>query len=379
MATTGQELFNLFRQEVDAPYTGQIDVAKANRYFKKAYIQIIQNIYLERLNNQNAFDQLSYLISLNTSRLVNQATNQIFHSPIPIVDVTNVAATITMTTDVPHNLIPGDLVTFQGIAGTVTGTPLTDFYVLNQETARTVLTTPTTTTFTFLATFTPTGVYTPNTGQIFPVNAYTDYLHYLFAKATFIAPYYGVSITTSTNSFPIRMTLDKRTTLRDKDYVLNAGVLGNTNVNGRRYLKYLNEKLYSLYSDENLQTAVNGNGTQTNTGTISQIITSPVKEWDYDQKGAIYSQGTPLIPRVQQGKLVFQIYPRNIPCESMEMDYIKKQPAEIDAANNVIDYERYYPAYFLTKIATEAGRFFGFSQRDQSLVNGETEVLIENP
>ncbi len=207
---------------------------------------------------------------------------------------------------------------------------------------------------------------------------YSDYFHYLFAKLTFVSPYYNVSITDSSNSLPIRIVTNVRTTLRDKDQILIAGITGNTNANGRRYVRWLNNKLLSLYQDENLQTPIAGNGISAGTGTITEIITSNVKTWFYDQKNTIYGDADVYNPKVQQGKLLFQVYP-NIPCETMYLDYIRKQPAEIDVANDDLDLERYYPFYFLEKISIEAGRLFSKSARDGNLDVGLTQEVLENP
>lgn len=374
MPTTGLELYRIYQESIDKPFSGYTSPTSANRKIKQSYIKTIQDIYLERLNNQNAFDQLSYLISLNTVRPVNQNNNQVFHAPIPIVSVLYAGLNVIVTTEYPHNMTVGDQFTINGVTATAFPGTITNINGVVQTVAVTG-----TTAFTFVVGVIPTGVADLSTGTVTTPEMYGDYLHYLYAKVTFNNPLYDVLITASTNSLPIRMTLDKRTKLRTKDQILAAGVAGNTNVNSRRYLKQLNAKYYSLYNDINLQSPINGNGTQTGTGTISQIITSPVRTWLSDQKGAIYSQGTPELPRIQQGRLTFYIYPLEIPCESMELDYIKKAPIDIDVSNDLIDFEKFYPYFFLVRIATEAGRLFSGEARDGALNAALTEQVIENP
>lgn len=358
---SGLDLYKIFQLNIDMPFSGYVNTTKANRWFKDAYIKVIQNIYIERLNQQNAFDELSYLLSLNTVKTVNSG-NTIYHTPIPISNITNVGTTITVTTELPHNLLVGDGFVPSAIQG---GT----FTILNGL-SEVVATVTNSTVFTYVTATAPTLTYTAGTGVISPTNSFSDYLHYLYAEATFISPYYTLSVTASTNTTPIRITLNKRNKLRDADYVLIAGVTGNTTTNGRRYYKFLNEKLGSLYQDINLTIPISGSGTQTNTGTLSEIVTSPLKVILSDERGSIYGQPTILSPNIQQGLLQFHIYPISVPCETVKMDYIRKPPMDIDVTNSTIDYERYYPVWFLYNIANEAARYFAFSARDGNLAAG---------
>lgn len=370
--TTGLDLLRVYNSAIDMPYSGYSPNAVVNRWMKSSYLKAVQDIYLDRLNNQNAFDELSYLIALNVLKNVDQATNTIWHSPIPIISITNTGTTISVVTEFPHNVAIGDIVTVNGALGTLT------FPVTINGLAQTV-TFAAGSLIQFVVGVAPTGVITANTGALTVPESYSDYMHLLYAKLTFNAPYYDVDITDSTNSLPIRIYTNVRTKLRDKDYIEIAGITGNTNANGRRYLRWLNNKLLSLYQDVNLQTPIAGNGTHTGIGTINEIITSNVKTWLYDQKNTIYGNADVYNPKIQQGKLRFQIYPLNIVCETMEADYIRKMPIEIDVANDTYDYETRYPYWFLEKIAIEAGRKFAKSARDGSLDTALTEEVLENP
>lgn len=371
MAVTGTELYNKWNQRIDAAYTGYLDTTKANRLFRVAYINVIQSLYDTRLNQQNSYDQLSYLVALDVQRVPSPG-NTIFHRPVPVTALTYILTVITVTTEIPHGLVPGDTFIPRNLAGTLT-LP-TDLNGI----AGTVTAVISPTSFQYDIGVAPAGVHTANTGQLELTQSFYDYLHLLFARTRFIEPTY-LSISDATNTSPIRIVFTKRNRFRTGDYLRIAGVLGNTNTNGDHYVKQMKERIYGLYSDENFQTPITGNGAYISGGSVSEIVTATVKDKKYDQKGNIYGDATALNPRVQQGLLQFKIYPASIPCDQVTFDYIRKPPAEIDAANNTIDLERYYPLFFLDRLVDEAVKIFGFEVRDGNLVGGANELIIENP
>ncbi len=366
--TTGQDLYKLFQQELDASYTGYYDTVKADRCFKKAYINVLQAIYNQRLDNQNAYDELSYLIVIDAVR--NVINNTVFHKNIPVSSLTYVGNSVTVITELPHNLLAGDVFTPYNIGGTLTIPNLNGV-------GGTINTVINPTSFEYTASFSPSGAYYNGTGEIKTPNAYTDYLHLLYAECTLAWKRYYV-LTGATNSAPVRIGFSERTPLRDKDLIRISGAAGNTSINADSYLLQLNDRLYALYSDQNLEFPVVGNGVYSGGGTVYEIITSPLRIKHPDQKGSVYGRPTPTTPFLQQGELVFKVLP-DVPCETIKMDYIKIPPVWINTANNTIDYERYFPFYFIEKLAIEAARYFGFSSRDGALVQGMTEENIENP
>lgn len=367
---TGAELYQKFQQNIGKPYTGYYDVAKANRAYKEAYPFVIQDIYNNRLERQNEWDEMSYLVALNQARV--PTANKVFHRPIPITSVTYVGSIITIGTEIEHNLVPGDTFTPLNIDGTLT------FVADLNGTLQTVATIVDSSTFTYDNTIVPTGAHTAGTGELRVTKSYWDYSHLLYAQLRFIQPS-TYAIVDATNSSPIRISFAVRNSLRSGSRVRITGALGNTNANGDWYLKQLNEKLYGLYSDENFQVPSVGNAAYTGGASLSLISEREMKPKFYDQKGAIYGFPTPNSPYFQQGLLQFYLYPLSIPCERMTLDYIRRPPIEIDCGDNNIDFERYYPEFFLDKVAFEAARKFGFNQRDGALVTGMTEEIIENP
>jgi hypothetical protein len=365
---TGSELYALIQQNIDVSYTGNLDPAKCNRWLNTtSYVKVVQDIYNDKLNNQNAYDELSYLIAVNKIFSVNN--NKIFHKPIPVTNITFLAGTATVITELPHNLISGDNVEIQNTQGTITP-------ALNGATGSATIIDSTTFTFGFTRTG---GTYTPNTGQVTGDKIIGDYYHYLWSKAKFNTPVYNVTVTSASNTTPIKITLNKRTKLRSKDLVTQSGAIGNTAVNGARYLKQLNEYAYSLYTDVNLQNPVSGNGVYLGGARISVSDYQTCKFKRSDEKGGIYGQPSAINPYFEQGELMIYLEPLDIMCDEITINYIRTAPIVIDVNDTVIDYERYFPLYFLTKLASDVGRNFAIATRDGNLIMSQTEQEVDNP
>lgn len=368
---TGTQLFAFLQKEIDLAYTGYVSSgAEADGWFKKGFIVALQNIYRQQLDNQNAFDEINFLVSTDAVFPLNN--NRIYTNKLLISNVTNVGTTVTVTTELAHNFILGDTLTISGVAGFTTNNPNGTFTIIAPVTA---------TTFTFTAGSAPTGgPYTANSGYITSApKMIADYYHYLdYGKAKFSrATAYIVSA--STNTSPIRITLNKRTYFRSYDQVTIAGIAGNTNANGTFYLRQANEFQYFLYSDPLLQTPVAGNGNQTNTGTIAQVVSGTLKFKRSQEKGWVYGVPTPENPYFQQSKILIKILPDNQVCDQLTLDYIIKPPAFADTLNNTIDLSDHYPDFFQYRWISETGKLINMSMRDGAGLQIENEIIVENP
>lgn len=363
---TGKKLLQLLETETDVAFTGYL-APEANMWFRKGFIVALQHIYSEQLNNQNAFDEINFLISTDAVFPLNN--NKIYINKLLASNITYVATAITVTTELPHNFIVGDTFTLSGSVFT-TNAPNGTF---------TILTTPDANTFTYTAGATPTGTYTPNTGYITSPKIISDYFHYLdYGKARFTktTPF---SVIGSTNSTPIKITLNKRSYLRDKDNVVISGIAGNTNANGTFYLRQANEFSYFLYTDENLTNAVSGNGNQSGVGTLSQIFDSTLKFKRSQEKGSLYGKPTAENPYFQQSKMLIKILPDDEVCDQIKIDYIIKPPVFIDTADDTTDLSDHYPDFFQYRIVSEAAKLFTMSLRDTTGLQIAQEEIIENP
>lgn len=349
---TGFELGKLFKQRIDEPYTGYYDNAKLNSLFRSAYSRCVQDIYNQRLNNQNAFDELSFLVAVD--KVFTPKNDFLFHSLVPIVSALGTGSEVTITTAVPHYLSATEQVDISGLSALA---GLNGMQVVQSVVDSKV--------FTINSVLTGSDT---NVGHIKPTYCIDDYLHYLWGEASFLN--LSERIKSSTAS-PVFVRLHEETELRTGDYVkLNGGLSGNA------YVKMLNEYKVLLYADAAL-TQYYQSSVAYSSGTISRYITSVMKFKRSDEKKMAYGVASVNHPFFQQGELGIKIIPSG--AKQVKIDYIKKPPFEIDVADNTNDLDRYYPYYFIEKLADYSARIAGFEMRDGNLVAGSTEQIVNNP
>lgn len=349
---TGFELGRLFKQRIDEPYTGYYDNIKLNSLFRSAYSQCIQDIYNLRLNNQNAFDELSFLIAINKE--FTPKNDFLFHSPVPIVSALGTGTTVTITTSVPHYLSATEQIVISGLLNLtgLNGTQVVQSIIDS-------------TTFTINSVLTGTD---NNTGELKPTYCISDYMHYLWGEASFLSLAERIKNATAS---PVFITLYDETELRTGDYVkLSGGLSGNA------YIKMLNDYKVLLYSDAALTQYFQSQSVYTS-GFIKRFVTSVMKFKRSDEKGMAYGIATINHPFFQQGELGFHIIPSG--AQQVKLDYIKKPPFQVDVSDTTTDLEKYYPYYFLEKLADYSARIAGFEMRDGNLVAGATEQIVNNP
>ncbi len=76
-------------------------------------------------------------------------------------------------------------------------------------------------------------------------------------------------VTAASNTTPIVLTTASTAGLRNGQQSTIAGVLGNTNANGARFVKVLSATTFELYADAQLRTPIAGNGVYTGGGTAT--------------------------------------------------------------------------------------------------------------
>ena len=218
--------------------------------------------------------------------------------------------------------------------------------------------------------FTPVAnvIYTDESNTLAP--NIVDYYHLLTVKAQYNEPLYGVSFSAATGT-PIRVKLSGVNNIRTGDTLIISGATGNTNVNGKRYIKMVNKTTGDLYADANFQTPIASNGTYvTNTAVIARYWYEYCQRYFSDRKIAKYSTPTADNPKFEQDinnstRMIFQ--PLNLVCNEITMDYITQLPVSIDVADNVIDLERYYDKNLLYLCVAETSLLFAQQLRDESL------------
>lgn len=191
----------------------------------------------------------------------------------------------------------------------------------------------------------------------------TDYYR-LFATRLIVEDATTYTVTAATNTSPIKLSLNKRSRYRTGDYIKIAGVLGNTNANGNRYLKQLNNFDYQLYTDAALSNPVAGSGTYTSGGTISTLYDTYVQVSNSSRKYATLSSPTASTPEVIFGDGGIKIYPLDKPCNQSYLDYIKFPTVFPDKDDVATDLQLSYSQDFLYQIINKLAQLTETYSRD---------------
>ncbi len=370
---TGAELYNVLELKSDVNYSGYISNSDANRFFAESLTDAIQDTYRNRLNEQNSFDEISYLIATGQKFNINPTTNTMYlgATQIPLQMIWNVGTSVTVTSSIPHDLITGTRVQFKSITSS-SG----NLIQLNGQIY--TITVVDLSTFTFTSNFTISPVGTFLTGIITFPDTVPQYSHLLKGEAQFTKTTL-FTVVASTSATPIKITLNKRSYFRDSDQIVISGIGGNTNANGTFFLKYANEFQYFLYADEDLQTPVSGNGNQTGIGSIAEIIKSSLRFKRSDEKGSIYGKPTVQSPFYQQSYNLIKILPENQPCNWIKLDFIRDTPFSIDVTNNTLDLTNYFPDSFQYLIINHALKIFFESTKDITGIGTSSSDIVQNP
>lgn len=331
---TGVDFTNLFNLKTDGAYSQYYDpTVQLPLLFKEGLIEAIEKKYNRRAD-QKDYDDISSLIK--TSVVFGINNNQIYTSALNISNITYVGSTVTITTSLPHNLIVGQLSIISGATG-----------VTNVNGTFTVLTTPTSNTFTYLALIAPAGAYITNSANLIYANMIFDYNHILAIKAKFLDQFVGLSITKATNATPIRITLSGSNNIRSKQIVNISGILGNTASNGQFYVNKINSNTMDLYTNWNLTVPVSGNGVYTSGGTISNVLYKYCTPYYSERKIAHLTDPKMDRPKYEDANNSLKIYPVYQPCQEITVDYVANPNIFIDPLDDELDLELYYPLDFL--------------------------------
>jgi len=371
---TGAALYALLELDADVNYSGYIDPTSANTWFEKAFIESVQEIWGKRFNEQNSFDEISYLIATGQQYNVNPTTNSLYlgYTQIPLTMIWNVGNLVTVTSTLPHDIINGTRIQFKDIIQSSAG----NMIQLNGQIY--TVTVVDLYTFTFTSNFTITNVGAFTSGIITFPDTIPQYSHLLFGEAQFTknTPY---TVVASTNATPIMITLNTRSYLRDEDEIVIAGIGGNTNANGTFFLKYANEFNYFLYTDMQLQNPVSGNGVQTGVGTVSQITKSTLRFKRSDEKKGIYGKPTVDNPFYQQSYNLIKILPEWATCNWIKLDFIRDAPFQIDVTDTTTDLSNYYSESFQYLVENKALRIFFESTKDIIGIGTASNEVHDNP
>jgi len=359
---TGQDISRIFNTKIDKSYSGFINNVKQNDILAEALTSAILDGY-RALQKEETFSDMSNMIKTNKVFFVNN--NQIYLWFLDISNVTFVGLTVTVTTRLPHNLAIGDNVTFQNIAGFTSAT-------IN-GTAHTILTAPTSNTFTFTIAAI-TGTYTANTGQLIQhqlsgVDKLIPDMNYLLASRQKFYQKINAKVTGASNTQPIVITIDKRNNLKTGDFINQSGFVNITNANGDFYIKKLNSYKYELYRDKDLTIPVSGNGTFQGLAEINRIFYKVATPVFSSTKIDSFEQASASNPKFERGDGLIKFHPLDKTCQEVSLDYVTLPPVVIDVTNATIDLEDTYAPEFLYYVLDKAVNLFAQYYKDTELYN----------
>lgn len=207
--------------------------------------------------------------------------------------------------------------------------------------------------------FKTNATYTPSSNTVSLIiggSGISDYHHTMNVKAKFIDPLRNNYVAVATNTSPIRITTNRHCNLRTGEQVLIAGVTGNTNANGTRYVKRLKNDLFELYQDINLLVPITGNGSYTGSvGQISRVVYNTAYDMKSNRKFSTLDEPTIYNPYYEIADTVLKVYPLTNPCSEVTIDYVST-PAYIDVTDNVDDLLEVYSQRFIDFICDETAR-----------------------
>lgn len=208
--------------------------------------------------------------------------------------------------------------------------------------------------------------FTPVANKVNLVTGIADYNHLIQLKA-FFQQLLTCSVSDCSKTSPIKVTIEGANNLRTGEQVLIAGVLGTTTANGYAYIKKINSAQITLYSDVDLAIPKAGYVTYISGGTIKKIVGNWTEA--YDQKTSILGLATVDDPKHEVADGFLKLYPDNVVCQSINIDYVAKPTVFIDVTDNTIDLLTVYSNRFINDLVSKTSELM--SDDDRDLLQGQ--------
>lgn len=370
---TGQELYKYTQTLIDKDYSGYLDNTKANRLMRSALYSAIKSKYKD-LSTQQIYDELSFLIKTGVGK--TPSDNRVLLAPVSVSSVSIISSgggvsVLEFTTSTPHYLTAGDNVYLSGVSGLSSST-------LINRSAGHVTTSAGGYTFRIQISSTTTGTYTSNSGSAYGDGYIIDYMHSMTMEATFIVPM-SASVVSLSNTSPIVLKLDEKTKLRTGCRIRISGAAGNTAANTDCYVKQLSGVSYELYEDQALSTPLAGDGAYTGGATVKWLYTRFCTPYLSDRKISSLGEPTYDNPKFEDTEKSIKIYPSNLVCSDLSIDYIATPSVDIDVADNYRNLSHVYNDDFLYYVALRFAQLFAESVKDQSLFQTSQVEIVSNP
>ena len=268
--------------------------------------------------------------------------NILFCRPIRIVNIVYTGTTLTITTDGPHDLIPGDNATVTGTIGILSTPNINGTHTIASATSNTI-------TINISA---ASGTYTANTGNISSQYHIPFYKQLLAIRPKWEKAIYEGDVSDVEPGTPGVIWTEVVNSFMDSDLISISGTIGQPS--GSFYVKKLSPRRLALYNDITLLTPVTlAAGSWEGGGVIKHIIEAQASETRPDQRISASQVATEMDPRymnTSEGILIRPEHNRPISCK---VDYIRTLPISIDASDDVTDLERWYNIELILRVNRE--------------------------
>lgn len=377
MAIYGTTLSLYLEQKWDKAYSAYLDPDEMNRIIREGIFRAAERKYMGD-NTQKDYDELSVL--MRTNKVYGLNANQLLLSKLTIVSATIAGiapAIVTVTTQLPHNIVTGDSVTIAGIVGISTTAPS----VSPNGTFTVTVTSTTSFTYSLGNVTTIVDTYTANSGSVENVTLagtnkmVPDYYHYFTAKSKYTTALTAV-ITAVTRTAVMVVTTDTAHNLRTGDSVTISGATGTgaliTNLNATHKVTMISRTKFSI-------PASGVSGTYTSGGAITlnqyrnymDVLTSNEKITEF--------KPSKQRPKVEFAEKLLKVHPLDETCSEITLDYMCLPAIEIDVADSANDLTKYYTDKFLYFIMDTIVQDFAAQARDMGLYQTGTQAIIDNP
>jgi hypothetical protein len=351
---TGFEFSKEFQVRIDKAYSKYVDPAKQKRLFKRALYSLAEQKWAG-LETQKEYDELRSMVSTEVS--ISTTGNILPVSPILVESITKSGNTLLVKTINKHNLKDFGKFTLSGVQGISTVPAINGVHTVGAIVSDT--------SFEFNVS-TVAGNYVPDTGVLVHDFMVEDYMHLFAIRCEFVEPV-GITIAKVIDRKPCVINLSKVSDLRDHDKVSISGHDQNV-LNGVFYVKHHGGKAYSLFYDELLTEPVSGAlPSQNVSGFVSKVFKRYADPITSDRKISPLDKPSIMNPKYETADGAIKIYPLNIECKGVVIDYFSKPPRFIDPEDDTLDLENIYPVKFLYRVLSEAVVLYATPSRDQLL------------
>lgn len=378
MATTGNDLWLYTQSLIDKDYSDWLSTAKANRIFKTALYNVIEQ-KLAVMDNQKIYDELSFLIKTNEyvqcgPNFSSITPNTIHKVPFLISNATLVGTVLTLTSPIKHNLNTTTTIAWNNLGFLTSNNNGTDQIQSVVDDYSITINIIDTTTGTYQG-----GGYFTTPYQV------TDYMRLLTIKSSFIGPRVGTNkvfgATPLTNDFFTVITQGNPTIIefKTKTKLRTGSMIRIFGESEDPELYYVNQTVTQI-SDKRYSIPLDLIDYWGSDDFYAHYI---YEEYctPYFSDGKINKNNVPKIyePAFEDRENSIMIYPITDVCTGVYIDYVHKPNYFIDVTNTRNDLELVYTNKFLYSVANEFANIFSAATRDPELYRSIENEIIQNP